>query len=165
MSSPTITGQYSLTITGTKQDVKDFLTLLDDEEYQGGLCRSHYTTTGFHSRGCGNIEIYRKSLEKAYPSSDNAMKYTLLWYDKMPSVVVLSIITDYHYLTMKQLQKVTMKNTLNSLRPGHPVSKVSCPNLCEIRISPNKMMFLSNERGHVASHESLHQNQRLHLTR
>ena len=82
MSSPTNTGQYSLTITGTKQDVKKFLTLLDDEEYQGGLYRSQYTTTGFHSRGCGNIEIYRKSLEKAYPSSDNSMTYTLLWYDQ-----------------------------------------------------------------------------------
>ena len=85
MSSPTITGQYSLTITGTKQDVKKFLTLLYDEEYQGGLCRSHYTTTGYHSRGCGNIEIYRKSLEKAYSkhaSSDDEITYTLLWYDQ-----------------------------------------------------------------------------------
>ena len=82
MSSPTITGQYSLTITGTKQDVNSFLKRLDSEEYQGGLCRSHDTTTGYHSRGCGNIEIYRKSLEKAYSPSDNGITYTLLWYDQ-----------------------------------------------------------------------------------
>ena len=69
---------------------------------KGGLYRSQYTTTGFHSRGCGNIEIYRKSLEKAHPSSDNAMTYTLLsGMIKMPSVVVLIVTTDIinHYET------------------------------------------------------------------
>ena len=72
MSSPISTGQYSLTITGTKQDVNTFLKRLEDEEYQGGLCRSHDTDTGYHSKGCCNIEIYRKSLENAYPPSTNS---------------------------------------------------------------------------------------------
>ena len=82
MSSPISTGHYSLSITGTKQDVNTFLKRLEDEEYQGGLCRSHDTDTGYHSTGCGNIEIYRKSLENAYPPSTNSITYTLLWYNQ-----------------------------------------------------------------------------------
>ena len=82
MSSPISTGHYSLTITGTKANIKNFLNKLEDEEYQGGLCRSHDTDTGYHSKGCGNIEIYRKSLEQAYPPSGNSIIYTLLWYNQ-----------------------------------------------------------------------------------
>ena len=82
MSSPIVTGHYSLTITGTKASIQNFLNKLEDEEYQGGLCRSHDTDTGFHSKGCGNIDIYRKSLEKAYPQSTNSIIYTLLWYNQ-----------------------------------------------------------------------------------
>lgn len=82
MSSPISTGHYSLTITGTKANIQNFLNKLEDEEYQGGLCRSHDTDTGYHSKGCGNIEIYRKSLEQAYPPSGNSIIYTLLWYNQ-----------------------------------------------------------------------------------
>ena len=82
MSSPISTGHYSLTITGTKANIQNFLNKLEDEEYQGGLSRSHDTDTCFHSKGCGNIEIYRKSLEQAYPPSGNSIIYTLLWYNQ-----------------------------------------------------------------------------------
>lgn len=82
MSSPINTGHYSLTITGSKAGIKSFLNKLTYEEYEGGLCRSYHTDTGFHSSGCGNIEIYRKSLEQAYPRSTNSIIYTLLWYNQ-----------------------------------------------------------------------------------
>ena len=82
MSSPINTGHYSLTITGSKEDIESFLNKLADEEYEGGLSRSYHTPTGFHSSGCGNIEIYRKSLEKAYSQSSNPITYTLLWYNQ-----------------------------------------------------------------------------------
>ena len=82
MSSPTTTGHYSLSITGSKASIQSFLDTLEDEEYEGGLCRSHDTDTGFQSTGCGNIEIYRKSLEQAYPKSGNSITYTLLWYNQ-----------------------------------------------------------------------------------
>lgn len=84
MSSPITTGHYSLTITGTKANIQNFLNKLEGEEYEGGLCRPHDTDTGFHSKGCGNIEIYRKSLEKAYLywKSTNPITYTLLWYNQ-----------------------------------------------------------------------------------
>ena len=83
MSLPSITGQYSLTITGTEENVKTFLKKLEDEEYEGGLHRSYNTDTGFHSRGCGNIQIYKKSLENSYLKwNSNPITYTLLWYDQ-----------------------------------------------------------------------------------
>lgn len=82
MSSPITTGHYSLSITGSKAGIQSFLDKLAHEEYEGGLCRSQDTDTGFHSTGCGNIEIYRKSLEKAYPISNNSIIYTLLWYNQ-----------------------------------------------------------------------------------
>ena len=82
MSSPTTTGHYSLSITGSKASIQSFLDKLEDEEYEGGLCRSQDTDTGFQSTGCGNIEIYRKSLEQAYPKSGNSITYTLLWYNQ-----------------------------------------------------------------------------------
>ena len=82
MSSPITTGHYSLTITGSKAGIDSFLDKLVHEEYEGGLCRSYDTDTGFHSSGCGNIEIYRKSLEQAYPKSTNSIIYTLLWYNQ-----------------------------------------------------------------------------------
>ena len=87
MSFPKNTGNYSLTITGTKDDINEFIYKYNDEGSIHGLSKSCPTPTGHYICGCENIELLRKALEQGYSksnweSSTNAITYTLLWHNK-----------------------------------------------------------------------------------